>query len=86
MAVTCGRQEQKRTAGNRLGRTGNTTLGEALKYFSLVFKNMGDLGWAEDALFGSWRGVSWVELRYEGDGYSQFAWGGHEKAKKCSRV
>ena len=47
---------------------------------------MGDRSWAENALFGPWGGETWVELRYAGDGDSQFAWGGHEKAEKCVRV
>ena len=51
---------------------------------------MGDRSWAENALFEPWAGVTWAlqwaELRYAGDGDSQFAWGGHEKAEKCDRV
>ena len=47
---------------------------------------MGDLGWAGNALFGPWGGVTWAQLRYAGDGDSQFAWGGHEKAEKRDRV
>ena len=47
---------------------------------------MGDRGWAGNALFGPWGGVTWAQLRYAGDGDSQFAWGSHEKAEKCDRV
>ena len=50
------------------------------------FENMGDMGWAGNALFGTWGGVTWAQLRYAGDGDSQFAWGGHEKAEKRDRV
>ena len=56
------------------------------KRFFLGFENMGDMGWAGNALFGPWGGVTWAQLRYAGDGDSQFAWGGHEKAEKCDRV
>ena len=52
------------------------------KIFFLGFENTGDKSWAENALFGPWGGETWVELRYAGDGDSQFAWGGHEKAAK----
>ena len=54
------------------------------KSFFLGFENMGDMGWAGNALFGPWGGVTWAQLRYAGD--SQFAWGGHEKAEKRPRV
>ena len=47
---------------------------------------MEDRSWAENALFGLWGSETWVELRYAGGGDSQFAWGGHEKAEKRSRV
>ena len=47
---------------------------------------MGDMGWAGNALFGPWGGVTWAQLQYAGDGDSQFAWGGHEKAEKRPRV
>ena len=56
------------------------------KRFFLGFENMGDMGWAGNALFGPWGGVTWAQLRYAGDGDSQFAWGSHEKAEKCPRV
>ena len=56
------------------------------KRFFLGFENMGDMGWAGNALFGPWGGVTWAQLRYAGDGDSQFAWGGHEKAEKRDRV
>ena len=62
-----------------------TCLGGFLKDF-LGFENMGDMGWAGNALFGPWGGVTWAQLRYAGDGDSQFAWGGHEKAEKRDRV
>ena len=61
-------------------------LGGFLKDFFLGFENMGDRGWAGNALFGPWGGVTWAQLRYAGDGDSQFAWGSHEKAEKCDRV
>ena len=61
-------------------------LGGFLKDFFWGFENMGDMGWAGNALFGPWGGVTWAQLRYAGDGDSQFAWGGHEKAEKRSRV
>ena len=60
-------------------------LGGFLKFF-FGFENMGDMGWAGNALFGPWGGVTWAQLRYAGDGDSQFAWGSHEKAEKCDRV
>ena len=44
------------------------------------------MGWTGNALFGPWGGVTWAQLRYAGDGDSQFAWGGHEKAEKRDRV
>ena len=56
--------------------------GRLSKRFFWGFENMGDRSWAENALFGPWGGETWVELRYAGDGDSQFAWGGHEEAEK----
>ena len=56
------------------------------RLFFFGFENMGDMGWAGNALFGPWGGVTWAQLRYAGDGDSQFAWGGHEKAEKRDRV
>ena len=56
------------------------------KRFVWGFENMGDRSWAENALFGPRGGVTWVELRYAGDGDSQFGWGSHEKAEKWDRV
>ena len=65
---------------------GGHSTGRLSKRFFLGFENMGDMGWAGNALFGPWGGVTWAQLRYAGDGDSQFAWGSHEKAEKCDRV
>ena len=71
---------------NEWAQVGTPRLGGFLKDFFLGFENMGDMGWAGNALFGPWGGVTWAQLRYAGDGDSQFAWGGHEKAEKRDRV
>ena len=44
------------------------------------------MGWTGNALFGPWGDVTSAQLRYDGDGDSQFHWGSHEKAEKCDRV
>ena len=69
-----------------LAGNSSTLPGRLSKRFFLGFENMGDRGWAGNALFGPWGGVTWAQLRYAGDGDSQFAWGSHEKAEKCDRV
>ena len=65
----------------RINRVRRKT-GRSSEIFFGGFENMGDRSWAENALFVLWGGETWVELRYAGDGDSQFAWGGHEKAEK----
>ena len=74
------------TSKSKRGQAAARQPGRLSKRFFWGSENMGDRGWAGNALFGPWGGVTWAQPRYAGDGDSQFAWGGHEKAEKRDRV